>query len=405
MSEVKERFLKYISLDTTSRDEARSYPSSPGQLELAQLLKQELLSLGLADAQVDAYGYVTATVPENVEGAPVLALIAHMDTSNAVSGADIKPRTVLYEGGDLCLNEERQIWMRENEYPELADYVGQHLIVTDGTTLLGSDDKAGVAEIMSAVDVWMCHPEIRHGRIRICFTPDEEVGEGTKYLNVDKLGADFGYTVDGGALGEFEYENFNAASADIHIHGISMHPGASKGRMVNAILIGMKLQDMLPVDQRPEYTEGYEGFFHLQNIEGDVENCRLQYIIRDHDKKKFAEKKERLEKIAAYLNEVYGEGTVELTLTDCYYNMKEKIEEYPILVDHALRAYEKTGITPRILPIRGGTDGARLSYEGLPCPNLSTGGHNFHSVLEFVPEESLEKMVAVLVNLAGLFVS
>lgn len=403
MKTVEERFYEYIAVDTTSADDSKTYPSTSGQWTLARILEKELHSINLKDTIVDEYGYVLSTIPATVKNAPTLALISHMDTSNAVSGADIKARTIFYEGGDILLNEEKQLFLRREDYPELNRYEGQNLIVTDGTTLLGADDKAGIAEIITAADFLIQHPEIPHGEIRICFTPDEEVGAGTKYLTPDKINADYGYTVDGGALGEFEYENFNAASAKIHIHGTSMHPGSSKGRMVNAILISMELAGMLPGDQQPAQTEGYEGFFHLEQIEGDVENCILHYIIRDHDKKLFEEKKELLTDIVNSLNKKYGVGTIDLSLKDNYYNMKEIILQHPVLIENARKAYTAAGLHAEIIPIRGGTDGARLSYKGLPCPNLSTGGHNFHSVYEFIPRESMEAMVKVLLELVRLF--
>lgn len=403
MNTVENRFYRYISIDTTSAEDSPEYPSTPGQWTLARMLKQELMDLNLKDVTIDEYGYVFGTIPGNVSYAPTLAFLSHMDTSDAVSGADICARTVLYEGGDVLLNEEKQLWLRRDEYPELARYEGQHLIVTDGTTLLGSDDKAGIAEIITAAQYLMTHPDIPHGTIRLCFTPDEEIGEGTKYLDLAKLNADYGYTVDGGALGEFEYENFNAASARIHIHGKSMHTGTAKGRMKNSLLIAMELAAMLPQDQQPALTDHYEGFFHFEQITGNVEQCSLYYLIRDHDKKLFQDKKKLLCDIVSSLNNKYGDHTVELELRDTYYNMEEIILKHPILIDHAKKAFEAVGIQPDVIPIRGCTDGARLSYKGLPCPNLSTGGHNFHSVHEFIPKESMEAMVQVIVKLAGLF--
>lgn len=403
MSSVTERFYRYIAVDTTSVDDAARYPSSENQWVLARQLEQEMRELGLSQVQVDQYGYVTGTIPANRKNAPVIGLIAHMDTSNAVSGANIQARTILYEGGDVILDAARDLRIPVRNYPELAQYAGQHLIVTDGSTLLGSDDKAGIAEILTAAERLLNDPSIPHGAIRVCFTPDEEVGEGTKYFDVAAFGADLAYTVDGGELGELEYENFNAATAKIAIHGRSMHPGSSKGRMVNALLLAWELQGMLPWQEQPAYTEGYEGFYHLESMEGSVEAASMRYIIRDHDRMLFQKRKERLEKIGAYLNEKYGDGTIELSIEDSYYNMKEIISGHMELIERATEAFHACGVTPKILPIRGGTDGARLSYMGLPCPNLSTGGHNCHSVLEFIPCESMETMVEVLIRLVSSF--
>ncbi|MGM9537991.1 MAG: peptidase T [Candidatus Onthomonas sp.] len=403
MSGVTERFYRYIAVDTTSVDDAACYPSSENQLVLARQLEQEMRELGLSDVRTDEYGYVTGTIPANREDVPVIGLIAHMDTSNAVSGADIQARTVLYEGGDILLNQAGNIHISAQDAPELSRYVGQHLIVTDGTTLLGADDKAGIAEILTAAERLLRDSSIPHGEIRLCFTPDEEVGEGTKYFDVAAFGADYAYTVDGEALGELEYENFNAATAKVIIHGKSMHPGASKGRMVNALMLAWELQGMLPWQEQPAYTEGYEGFYHLESMEGTVTEVSMRYLIRDHDRELFQKRKERMEKIAAYLNDKYGSGTVELSVEDSYYNMKEKIAEHMDLVERAKDAFAACGVAPKISPIRGGTDGARLSYLGLPCPNLSTGGHNCHSVVEFIPCESMETMVDVLIHLASSF--
>jgi tripeptide aminopeptidase len=402
MRKVTERFYDYISVDTTSIDDVEAYPSSPNQWILARRLEQEMQAMGLEDVKVDDYGYVTGTIPANTKGAPVVGLISHMDTSNAASGADIKARTILYEGGDIILNPSQDIRIPEKEYPELSDYVGQHLIVTDGTTLLGADDKAGIAEILTAAEYILNHPERKHGKIRIAFTPDEEVGNGTKYFDVAAFGADYAYTVDGGELGELEYENFNAATADITIHGRSIHPGSAKNRMVNAMLIGCELEAMLPPQERPEHTEGHEGFYHLNSMQGNVSTCTMRYLIREHDRAGYENRKLRLQKIVDYLNDKYGAGTVELSIRDSYFNMKEIIENHMELIDRAVSAFEKHGVTPKLVPVRGGTDGARLSFLGLPCPNLSTGGHNFHGELEYIPCESMEKMVEVIVELVTL---
>lgn len=396
--------MEYISIDTTSREENEASPSSEGQRMLAGRLSEEMRSMGLSDVEVDEYGYVTATIPETAEGAPTVGLVAHMDTSSAAPGGRVRPALVTYRGGDILLNRDRDIWLRETEFPELAQYVGKTLIVTDGTTLLGADDKAGVAEILTAAERLLRDPKSVHGRIRICFTPDEEISRGTRHFDVKKFGADVAYTVDGGALGEIEYENFNGATADIVIHGRSIHPGEAKGRMVNAMMTAWELHGMLPWQEQPSYTEGYEGFYHLTSIRGTVAECRMRYIIREHDGRAYRERKARVEKIAAYLNEKYGAGSVELSLRDMYFNMKEALADHMYLIDRARNAFETCGIECRTVPVRGGTDGARLSYMGLPCPNLSTGGHNFHGVYEYIPVESMEKMAKMLVGLACGFV-
>jgi tripeptide aminopeptidase len=403
MRKVIDRFYDYISVDTTSIDDVEAYPSSENQWTLIHKLEEEMKKIGLSDVNVDKYGYVTGTIPANTDGIPVIGLIAHMDTSNAASGADIKARTILYEGGDVILNEAKDIRIPEKDYPELARYIGQHLIVTDGTTLLGADDKAGVAEIMTAAEYILNHPELPHGKIRIAFTPDEEVGNGTRFFDVEAFGAEFAYTVDGGELGELEYENFNAATADITIHGRSIHPGSAKNRMVNAILLAGEFENMLPPHLRPEHTEDHEGFYHLNSIQGNVSNCTMRYLIREHDRAKYEDMKLRMQKIADFMNEKYGAGTVETSIRDSYFNMKEIIDQHLELIDRAIRAFEKHDVTPKIVPVRGGTDGARLSFMGLPCPNLSTGGHNFHGELEYIPCESMEKMVDVIVELATSF--
>ncbi len=406
MSEVTERFLRYIALNTQSKEEQQQIPSTAGQLVLADLLAKELQELGAKGVKRDENGYVYAWLPatEGKEKALSLGFIAHMDTSPAVSGANVRPQLIPnYDGGDICLNQEAGIWLRVSEFPELAGYRGQTLITTDGTTLLGADDKAGVAEIMTMAARLAAHPELPHGKICIAFTPDEEVGRGADLFDVKGFGADLAYTVDGGALGELEYENFNAASAKVMVHGRSIHPGAAKGAMKNAILIGMEFQSLLPVFENPMYTEGYEGFFHLDAINGDVEEARLNYIIRDHDRAAFERKKELFRQAAAFLNEKYGSGTVETVVTDSYYNMREKIESHMELIDRAKAAMERLGITPLVTPIRGGTDGARLSYMGLPCPNLCAGGHNFHGRYEYVPVQSMEKIAELLTELAVSF--
>lgn len=405
MSNVTDRFLRYVSMDTQSMDDQEAYPSTEKQRKLAAVLAEELISLGAADVSVDAYSYVTATIPATTDKEiPVLGLISHMDTSPACSGKDIKPQIIRnYDGKDILLNKESGLTMRISEFPELQNYMGNDLITTDGTTLLGADDKAGVAEIMTMAEYLLAHPEIPHGTIRIGFTPDEEVGRGTDFFDVKGFGAEVAYTVDGGQLGELEYENFNAATAKIQIHGISIHTGSAKGKMVNALHIGMEFHSMLPVFENPAFTEGYEGFFHLDSINGGVELAEMKYLIRDHDMNLFNRKKETMQKIAAYLNEKYGAGTVELNIIDSYFNMREKVEPHIYLVDIATDAMKEIGVEPIIRPIRGGTDGARLSFKGLPCPNLCTGGHNFHGRYEYISIQSMEKVVELLLKIVERF--
>lgn len=405
MSNVTDRFLRYVSMDTQSMDDQEAYPSTEKQRTLAAVLAEELISLGAADVSVDAYSYVTATIPATTDKEiPVLGLISHMDTSPACSGKDIKPQIIRnYDGKDILLNKESGLTMRISEFPELQNYMGNDLITTDGTTLLGADDKAGVAEIMTMAEYLLAHPEIPHGTIRIGFTPDEEVGRGTDFFDVKGFGAEVAYTVDGGQLGELEYENFNAATAKIRIHGISIHTGSAKGKMVNALHVGMEFHSMLPVFENPAFTEGYEGFFHLDSINGGVELAEMKYLIRDHDMNLFNRKKETMQKIAAYLNEKYGAGTVELKIIDSYFNMREKVEPHIYLVDIATDAMKEIGVEPIIRPIRGGTDGARLSFKGLPCPNLCTGGHNFHGRYEYISIQSMEKVVELLLKIVERF--
>ena len=362
-------------------------------------------ALGIEDAFMDDKGYVYGTIPATPgkENKPVIGLIAHMDTAEDASGDNIQAKIVEYQGGDILLNEEKNILMTEKEYPSLKKYVGQHLIVTDGTTLLGADDKAGIAEIMTMAEELINNPSIEHGKIRIGFTPDEEVGRGANYFDVEGFGADFAYTVDGGELGELEYENFNAGSAKVVVHGLSIHTGSAKDAMLNASLLAMEYHNMLPVEQNPRYTQGYEGFFHLDSIKGRVEEAELHYIIRDHDAAKYDQKKQVMQDIADYLNKKYGEGTFELTIEESYRNMKEKIEPHMHLIDNARKAFAQCGVEAQTVPIRGGTDGARLSYMGLPCPNLSTGGHNFHGRFEYIPVESMDKMTETLVNIVKIY--
>ncbi len=394
-----EIFLNYARIPTMSDEESETIPSTKKQLVLARLLKDELLALGLADARVDEYGYVYASLPANVdERVDAIGFIAHMDTSSEASDENISPRITKYEGNDILLNKEKGIWLREVDYPCLKSYLGQHLITSDGTTLIGADDKAGIAEIMSALGK-IIDTGAPHGKICVAFTPDEEIGRGADKFDVQAFGADYAYTVDGGALGELEYENFNAASAKVTVHGVSIHPGSAKGRMKNASLIACEFNSLLPSDEIPEMTEGYEGFHHLLSMTGEIELARLNYIIRDHDRDKFEEKKRVFTEAARAINSKYGEGTLELNLTDSYYNMKEMIEPCMYVVERAKQAMLECGVEPRVVPIRGGTDGARLSFMGLPCPNLCTGGENFHSRFEFVSCESMEKISDIIVKI------
>ena len=394
---VIERFLKFVSYETTSDESTGTCPSTPGQRVLGAELVRQMQELGITDAHMDEHGYVYGTIPANCETkAPVLGLIAHMDTSPDADGKDIKARiTDVYDGGDIVLNEEKGIFLSPKDFPSLSRNVGKHLIVTDGTTLLGADDKAGVAEVLAAADV-LLHSDVPHGVIRIGFTPDEEIGCGANLFDVKGFGAQYAYTVDGGTLGELEYENFNAASAVVTVHGRNVHPGSAKRCMVNAQLIAMEFHGMLPVHDRPEATEGYEGFSHLCAMQGEVELATLEYIIRDHDRASFEARKALFESAAAFLNAKYGAGTVEVALRDSYYNMREKIEPHMAIVEAAQQAMRDAGVTPRVVPIRGGTDGARLSYEGLPCPNLFTGGENYHGRFEYVPVEDMEAAVRTL---------
>lgn len=403
---VQERFLKYVSIETTSDSDVETCPSTQGQLVLAQALVEEMKEMGMEDVTCDENGYVFGTIPASSKEhqGPVIGFIAHMDTTESASGTNIHPRILEhYNGEDIVLNHERNIIMRTADFPYLKDYQGQDLIVTDGLTLLGGDDKAGVAEILTAAEYLLSHPEIPHGKIRIGFTPDEEIGRGADLFNVEKFGADYAYTVDGGKCGELEYENFNAASVVAEFAGISIHPGTAKNKMVNASLLAMEFQSMLPEAQKPEHTDGYEGFIHLSDIKGSVEHASSSYIVRDHDRQLFEEKKQFLTRAADYMNSKYGKGTVTLNIKDSYFNMKEQILPHMHLIDNAILAYEKVGIAPQILPIRGGTDGARLSFMGLPCPNLGVGGHNCHGRVEFVCIQSMEKCVEVIVELAKLY--
>ena len=394
---VIDRFLKLVSYPTTSDENSETCPSTPRQLALAEELVRQMQELGIQDARVDAYGYVYGTIPANCEkDIPVYGLIAHMDTAPDAPGENIRARvTEAYDGGDVVLNEEKHIVLSPEEYPQLKNAVGKRLIVTDGTTLLGADDKAGVAEILSAAELLLTSDR-KHGTVKLAFTPDEEIGRGADRFDVAGFGADYAYTVDGGAIGELEYENFNAASAKIVIRGKSIHPGSAKGQMVNAALVAMELHGLLPALETPYYTDGYEGFYHLTDLQGETEQAELQYIIRDHDRAKFEARKAVMQKVCAEIDRRYGAGTVELTLRDSYYNMKEKIEPCLFLIENAKQAMEQLGIEPKVVPIRGGTDGARLSFEGLPCPNLCTGGENFHGRFEYIPAEDMERITQLL---------
>jgi tripeptide aminopeptidase len=401
MPDVVERFLKYVAYDTASSYEAGKMPSTEKQFKLGEELVRELHEIGLSNARLDEFGYVYASIPANTENCKSIGFIAHMDTSPDMSGKDVKPRIVRnYDGGDIRLNEEYTL--SPSEHPSLSNYIGQELIVTDGTTLLGADNKAGIAEIMALAEKLMKTPSIKHGKICIAFTPDEEVGNGAEKFDVKGFGADFAYTVDGGMLGELEYENFNAASAKVRFRGKGIHPGSAKNIMINACNTAMEFHSMLPAAERPEHTEGYEGFFHLTHIEGETEQALLKYIIRDHDAERFRRKKEQMELAAKFLNARYGEGTVTVELKDSYYNMKEKILPHMYIVDIAGKAMREAGVEPVAVPIRGGTDGARLSYMGLPCPNLCTGGHNFHGRYEYIPIQSMQKVCEILENIVRL---
>ena len=390
-----ERFLKYVSFPTMSDENSATTPSSDKQWALLKYLKDELISLGLDDVCLDDKGYLYATLKKNCDANCIkLGLIAHVDTADACADSPINAKVVEYTGGDVCLNEEKSIYLKVSEYPSLARYKDQHLIVTDGTTLLGADDKAGICAIISAIER-VIKSGAPHGDIKIGFTPDEEIGRGADFFDVAKFDADYAYTIDGGALGEIEYENFNAATAKIEFHGVSIHPGSAKNKMKNASLMAMDFNSLLPRYQIPSMTEGYEGFFHLVGMSGDCENASLIYIIRDHDKEKFAKKKKVIQKAAAEINAKYGAGSCVAEVTDSYYNMKEIIDNNMYIILRAIAAMEEVGVKPEIMPIRGGTDGARLSFMGLPCPNICTGGENFHSRYEFLPVESLEKVIDV----------
>lgn len=402
---IEDRFLKYVAFDTQSAEEKTFIPSTEKQTKLAKYLVKELKSLGASHVRLGECSYVYGEIPANTgKKLPVLGFIAHMDTSPEVSGENVKPVIVRnYQGGDILLNKKENIVFSAKEYPEVENHKGEDIIFTDGTTLLGADDKAGVAAIMTMAEYLLSHPEIEHGKIVIGFTPDEEVGHGPDAFDIKHFGADFAYTIDGEAENEIEYENFNAAAALVKVSGYSIHPGSAKDRMKNACLLAMEYHYKLPQEQAPVHTEGYEGFFHLGSLDADVEHATLKYAIRDHDAGLFAEKKKVMEQAAAEMNGKYGDNTVELTITDSYYNMKKKIEPHMHLIENAKKAMEEAGLKPKVQPIRGGTDGARLSYMGLPCPNLGTGGHNFHSRFEYISIQSMEKVTQVIINLVKLY--
>ena len=406
MEKILDRFLRYVSVDTQSNEDSETQPSAAKELDLLKMLRDELAALGV-EVTLDEYGYVMASLLSNVgEGVPAVGFIAHVDTAPDASGKDVKPQIIeKYDGGAIDLKGVPGLQLRPEEFPELLHYVGETLITTDGTTLLGADDKAGIAEIMTAVQYLVEHPEFKHGPVKIGFTPDEEIGRGVVKFDVKRFGADYAYTMDGGEIGELEFENFNAASARVHIQGRNVHPGSAKGKMKNAILIGQEFNSLLPVDQRPEYTEGYEGFFHLISFKGAVEEADFAYIIRDHDRAKFEAKKELIGKVAAFMNAKYGDGTVQLEVKDTYYNMRAQVEPHYHIIDKAVKAMEMAGVKPKIQPIRGGTDGANLSFKGLPCPNIFAGGLNFHGKMEYVPLKSMEKASEVILNLISLFSS
>ncbi len=405
MSKVVEKFLKYVSYDTKSDEESTTVPSTAGQMILAKELVKELKEMGIQQVSIDDNGYVMATIPSNVEkDVPTIGFIAHMDTAPDMSGKNVNPKFVEnYDGKDIILNEENNIVLSPKDFPELKNYIGKTLITTDGTTLLGADDKAGISEIMSAVEYLIENPHIPHGTICIGFTPDEEVGRGADLFDVEKFNADFAYTVDGGTIGELEYENFNAAGAKICIHGRNVHPGSAKGKMIHSTLIANEFVSFLPENETPATTEGYEGFYHLISLNGEVEETKLQYIIRDFDRESFENRKLFIRNVADKLNDKYGNGTVEIEVKDQYFNMKEKVEPVKHVVDTAELAMKEIGITPIIVPIRGGTDGARLSFMGLPTPNLFTGGHNFHGKYEFIPTFAMEKAVEVILKIVDLY--
>lgn len=405
MSKVIEKFLKYVSYDTRSDEDSNTVPTTNKQLELARELVKDLEALGMSEVSMDENGYVMASLLSNSdEDIPTIGFIAHMDTSPEMSGANVKPQFVEnYDGGDIVLNTQQSIVLSPKDSPELKNYIGKTLITTDGTTLLGADDKAGIAEIISAMEYLIENPEIKHGKIKVAFTPDEEVGRGPHHFDVEKFNADFAYTIDGGAIGELQYENFNAAGAKVIIHGRNVHPGLAKNKMVNSIFIANEFISKFPSEVRPEKTEGYEGFYHIISFNGEVEQSNLRYIIRSFDKNDFEAKKEFMKEVTNELNQKYGEGTIEIEIKDQYFNMKEKIEPVKHIIDNAFKAMQEVGVIPSVEPARGGTDGAQLSFKGLPTPNIFTGGHNFHGKYEYIPTFAMEKAVEVIVKIIEIY--
>jgi len=396
-----ERFLKYVSIHTTSDENTGLVPSTPQQMEFAKILAEELKAMGMQDVSLDKKGYLMATLPSNIDkDVPTVGFISHLDTSPDMSGKNVKPRIVEnYDGNDIVLNEKENIVLSPKQFPELTMYRGQSLVVTNGLTLLGADDKAGIAEIMTAMDYFIKNPDVKHGKVRIAFNPDEEIGLGAHHFDVEKFGCQFAYTMDGGEIGELEYENFNAAGAKVTFYGTNVHPGYAKNKMVNSMKIATKFMATVPANESPEYTDGYEGFYHLTGIGGDVEKTTVSYIIRDHDRKKFEERKAHLQMLVDKINSEFGDNTATLEVKDQYYNMKEKVEPVKYIVDIASEAIRQAGVEPKVKPIRGGTDGAQLSFKGLPCPNIFAGGHNFHGKYEFVPIQSMEKATEVVKNI------
>lgn len=396
-----ERFLKYVSIHTTSDENTGLVPSTPQQMEFAKILAEELKAMGMQDVSLDKKGYLMATLPSNIDkDVPTVGFISHLDTSPDMSGKNVKPRIVEnYDGNDIILNEKENIVLSPKQFPELTMYRGQSLVVTNGLTLLGADDKAGIAEIMTAMDYFIKNPDVKHGKVRIAFNPDEEIGLGAHHFDVEKFGCQFAYTMDGGEIGELEYENFNAAGAKVTFYGTNVHPGYAKNKMVNSMKIATKFMATVPANESPEYTDGYEGFYHLTGIGGDVEKTTVSYIIRDHDRKKFEERKAHLQMLVDKINSEFGDNTATLEVKDQYYNMKEKVEPVKYIVDIASEAIRQAGVEPKVKPIRGGTDGAQLSFKGLPCPNIFAGGHNFHGKYEFVPIQSMDKATEVIKNI------
>ena len=396
-----ERFLKYVSIHTTSDENTGLVPSTPQQMEFAKILAEELKDMGMQDVSLDKKGYLMATLPSNIDkDVSTVGFISHLDTSPDMSGKNVKPRIVEnYDGNDIILNEKENIVLSPKQFPELTMYRGQSLVVTNGLTLLGADDKAGIAEIMTAMDYFIKNPDVKHGKVRIAFNPDEEIGLGAHHFDVEKFGCQFAYTMDGGEIGELEYENFNAAGAKVTFYGTNVHPGYAKNKMVNSMKIATKFMATVPANESPEYTDGYEGFYHLTGIGGDVEKTTVSYIIRDHDRKKFEERKAHLQMLVDKINSEFGDNTATLEVKDQYYNMKEKVEPVKYIVDIASEAIRQAGVEPKVKPIRGGTDGAQLSFKGLPCPNIFAGGHNFHGKYEFVPIQSMEKATEVVKNI------